>query len=268
MGILGGIINFTAEALTGNKITSEFCTEISANRSEEVFEKLIQKWDELFQKKELIEKFELSKSSETLPDYFGLGKQNLEICKSASGSFSFFGRFDEYRWDQQIFISYKPSKDKELIFSYSNFSQNDNEYKYHERFNESASIEAALYLKYISGTSVLETEKVLTSNTSWLNTLQDNHLGKFCATDGKNEFYNHFKEFFNPIINFKNAEKIEKERLEKEKERREEEAREAKRREEEKLLLKLKEIEKQKEMEAQEKENKRVSNLLSDLDSF
>ena len=52
MGILGGIINFTAEALTGNKITSEFRTEISVNRSEEVFEKLIQKWDELFQKKE------------------------------------------------------------------------------------------------------------------------------------------------------------------------------------------------------------------------
>lgn len=268
MGILGGIINFTAEALTGNKITSEFRTEISVNRSEEVFEKLIQKWDELFQKKELVEKFELSKASETLPDYFDLGNQNLEMCKSASGSFSFFGSFDKYNWDQQFYISYKPSKEKELIFSYSNFSQNDNEYKYHERFKESAFIEAALYLKYISGTSVLETEKVLTSNASWLNDLQNNNLEKFCNIDGKYVFYNHFKEFFIPITNFKNAEKIERERLEKEKERLEIEAREAKRREEEKLLLKLKEIEQQKKMEAQEKENKRVSNLLSDLDSF
>ena len=135
MGILGGILNFTAEALTGNKITSEFCTEMSVDRSEEVFEKLIQKWDEIFQKKELVEKFELSKVSDTLPGYFGLGNQNLEMCKSASGSFSFFGSFDKYNWDQQFYISYKPSKEKELIFSYSNFSQNKNEYKYHERFN-------------------------------------------------------------------------------------------------------------------------------------
>ena len=120
MGILGGILNFTAEALTGNKITSEFLTEISVDRSEEIFEKLIQKWDEIFQKKELVEKFELSKASETLPDYFDLGTQNLEMCKSASGSFSFFGSFDEYKWDEQFYISYKPSKEKELIFSYSN----------------------------------------------------------------------------------------------------------------------------------------------------
>ncbi|MDY2840244.1 MAG: hypothetical protein SOT46_07730 [Treponema sp.] len=263
MGILGGIINFTAEALTGNKITSEFLTEISVDRSEEIFEKLIQKWDEIFQKKELVEKFELSKASETLPDYFDLGTQNLEMCKSASGSFSFFGTFDKYKWDQQFYISYKPSKEKELIFSYSNFSQNDNEYKCHLRF-----IEAALYLKYISGTSVLETEKILTSDASWLNDLQNNNLEKFCNIDGKSVFYNHFKEFFIPIINFKNAEKIERERLEKEKERLEFEAREAKRREEEKLLLKRKELEQQKKMEAQEKENKRVANLLSDLDSF
>ena len=268
MGILGGIINFTAEALTGSKITSEFLTEISVDRSEEVFEKLIQKWDEIFQKKELVEKFELSKVSETLPGYFGLGNQNLEMCKSASGSFSFFGTFDKYKWDQQFYISYKPSKEKELIFSYSNCSQNDNEYKYHERFNESAHIEAALYLKYISGTSVLETEKVLTSNVSWLDNFQYSNLEKFCNIDGKSVFYNHFKEFFIPIINFKNAEKIERERLEKEKERLEFEAREAKRREEEKLLLKRKELEQQKKMEAQEKENKRVANLLSDLDSF
>ena len=190
-----------------------------------------------------------------------LGNQNLEMCKSASGSFSFFGSFDKFNWDQQFYISYKPSKEKELIFSYSNFSQNKNEYKYHERFNESAFIEAALYLKYISGTSVLATEKVLTSNTSWLNNLQENNLEKFCNIDGKYVFYNHFKEFFIPIINFKNAEKIERKRLE-------EEAREAKRREEEKSLLKLKELEQQKKMEAQEKENKRVSNLLSELDSI
>lgn len=268
MGILGDILNFSAESLTGNKITSEFCTEMSVNRSEEVFEKLIQKWDEIFQKKELVENFELSKASETLPNYFGLGNQNLEMCKSDSGSFSFFVSFDEYKWDQQFYISYKPSKEKELIFSYSNFSQNKNEYKYHERFNESAFIEAALYLKYISGTSVLETEKVLTSNTSWLNNLQDKNLEKFCNIDGKSVFYNHFKDFFIPIINFKNAEKIERERLEKEKERLEIEAREAKRREEEKALLLLKELEQQKKMEAKEKENKRVSNLLSELDSI
>ena len=99
------------------------------------------------------------------------------------------------------------------------------------------------------------------TNTSWLNNLQDNNLEKFCNIDGKYVFYNHFKEFFIPIINFKNAEKIERKRLE-------EEAREAKRREEEKSLLKLKELEQQKKMEAQEKENKRVSNLLSELDSI
>ena len=51
MGILGGIINFTAEALTGNKITSEFCTEMSVDRSEEVFEKLIQNGMKYFKRR-------------------------------------------------------------------------------------------------------------------------------------------------------------------------------------------------------------------------
>ncbi len=257
MGLLGGIINFASEAILGAAITSDFQTSISINSSEEIFEKLIQKWDDFFQKKELVKKFDLSKSSETLPEYFQLGNQNLEICKCVSDSFSFFGRFDYYKWDQQFYIVYKPSKEKELIFSYSNYSQNPKEAKY----QDPRTIEAALYLKFISGNSVLEAEKLLVSNASFLNKLQDNNLEKFYKTDEKYEMYNHFVDFFKPIKDFKIAEKNEQERLEKEaKEKRLRELEEERRKEEE--------LERQKEREAQEKENKRISNLLDDLDSI
>ena len=117
MGLLGGLVNFTSQAILGAAITSEFNTADSSFSSTEIFEKLIQKWDDFFQKKDFVTNFKLSMSSESLPEYFGLENQKLEICKSASGSFAFFGTFDFYKWDQKFYISYKPSEDKELIFS-------------------------------------------------------------------------------------------------------------------------------------------------------
>lgn len=255
MGLLGGLMNFASEALTGVSVTSDFYTSMALDNSEEIFEKLIQKWDEILQKKELVENFEIQKSSEILPKYFGYKNQNLEICKSTSGSFLFFGSFNR-RWDDQFYISYKPSTEQELIFSYSNCCQNKRDYEVRKD-----TIVASLYLKFISGTSSLRAEKLLVRNMSWLSDFYYENLEKFCKIDEKNEFYNHLKDFFNPIINFKNAEKEEKERLEIE-------AREAEKREQEKLRLQQQEQERQKEMEAQEKEKKRVSNLLKDLDSF
>ncbi|MCQ2587021.1 MAG: hypothetical protein MJ174_02815 [Treponema sp.] len=262
MGLLGGLMNFASEALTGVSVTSDFHTSMALDNSEEIFEKLIQKWDEILQKKELVENFEIQKSSEILPKYFGYKNQNLEICKSTSGSFLFFGSFNR-RWDDQFYISYKPSKEQELIFSYSNCCQDKREYEVRSTYHEYRHdfIVASLYLKFISGTSSLRAEKLLVRNTSWLSDFQSENLEKFCKIDEKNEFYNHLKDFFNPIINFKNAEKEEKKRLEIE-------AREAEKREQEKLRLQQQEQERQKEMEAQEKEKKRVSNLLKDLDSF
>lgn len=256
MGLLGGLMNFASEALTGVSVTSDFHTSMALDDSEEIFEKLIQKWDEILQKKELVENFEIQKSSEILPKYFGYKNQNLEICKSTSGSFLFFGSFNSFpsRWDDQFYISYKPSKEQELIFSYSN-SEYEVRPTYHEYRHDS--IEASLYLKFISGNSSLEAEKLLISSRSWLNEYQSKDLEKFCKIDEKNEFYNHLKDFFNPIINFKNAEKEEKKRLEIE-------AREAEEREQEKLRLQQEEQKRQMEIAAQEKEK----NLLKDLDSF
>lgn len=113
MGILGeigkGLLNFTAEAVSGSKVSNTY--HIFESDREELV-KFLLKWNEIFQRKEFFENLNPSVSNLTLPPFFNVDDKNLLASNGTKNIFYYFDR-------EQYYFKYHPTEDKELKFSFS-----------------------------------------------------------------------------------------------------------------------------------------------------